>query len=310
MTFSSPYAHLSSPWLRGALHAHSTNSDGVNAPKDVWGAYAALGYHFATLTDHCKQPSLEQLETDTGLVTLPGCEYRTHGYTNFASPEVNLIGIHDPLPYDIDWPECGPVFKEQGAFVIYNHPSWNFDHWPTRQMLDLRLGHALEIYNAVGEELAGSAESTTQWDALLSCGYRVWGVATDDAHKPEHRGKAWVVVNTEPNAPEILDALKSGRFYSSTGVHIDDITINDGVIRVTSPDAKAIRFIAERGQVRKQIEGSVAEYRPSPKDVYVRIELFGEVLQKAWTNPIFIETRESEQRVAEHTKWFMEQPLI
>lgn len=308
MNLISPYGKLKHSWLRGAMHVHSTNSDGDNPPQDVWKAYAALGYSFSALTDHCEQPSAADLETDTGLITIPGCEYRPRGYKDFASPEANLIGVYSPLPYGIDWTECRPVFDGQDAFVIYNHPDWNLDHWPVKRMLMLRLAHAIEVYNAAVEELPGSAECTMKWDTLLTCGYRLWAVATDDAHHPHQRGKAWVMVNAAPAAASLLAALKAGRFYSSTGVQVNSVTVEDGVIRVTSPNAKVIRFIVERGRMRKQVNGSTAEYKPADSDVYVRIELFGDALQKAWTNPVFIETPESQKRMDDHLKWFMEQP--
>ena len=304
MKLISPYVDLNDAWLRGALHAHSTNSDGVDAPHKVWSTYAAIGFDFAALTDHCAQATDAQLETETDLIPISGCEYRTGGYLNSLSPETGLIGVADPLPYDIPWEACGAVFEKQGAFVIYNHPDWDFDHWPVKEMMRLRVGHAIEVYNATGVQLAGSAEVSTKWDNLLACGYRLWGVATDDAHVEAHRGKAWVMVHSARDAKSIVDALKVGKFYASTGVTLESITVENGVIRVSAPNAKAIRFIVERGRIPKQVEGSVGEYTPSASDVYVRIELFGDLFQKAWTNPIFIESPESEKRVVEHLKWF------
>ena len=154
MKITSPYCHLNHIGLRGALHAHSTNSDGVNSPHEVWRAYAEKGFQFAALTDHCEQPTLEDLKTETGLITLSGCEYRPGGYTDWQCPEANVIGAPAPLPYGLTWDECCPALKETGAFVIYNHPNWDFDHWPCKKMLSLNVGHAVEIYNGSGDGLA------------------------------------------------------------------------------------------------------------------------------------------------------------
>jgi len=309
MKITSPYYHLNHTGLRGALHAHSTNSDGVNSPHEVWRAYAEKGFQFAALTDHCEQPTLEDLKTETGLITLSGCEYRPGGYTDWQCPEANVIGAPAPLPYGLTWDECCPALKETGAFVIYNHPNWDFDHWPCKKMLSLNVGHAVEIYNGSGDGLAGSQDATNKWDMLLSCGYRIWGVAADDAHGPDQRAKAWVEVYAAPEPAAIFDALKAGCFYASTGVTIESITVKDGEISVKSPSANVIRFIAERGRVVHQVEASEATYRPQASDVYVRIELFGERLQQAWANPVFIESEESRERVKTHTEWFMEQPI-
>ena len=39
-------------WLKGNLHAHSTNSDGRLTPKELAEAYKARGYAFMAVTDH------------------------------------------------------------------------------------------------------------------------------------------------------------------------------------------------------------------------------------------------------------------
>ena len=40
------------PWLKGNLHAHTTESDGSRPPQEVVDDYAARGYDFLMISDH------------------------------------------------------------------------------------------------------------------------------------------------------------------------------------------------------------------------------------------------------------------
>ena len=67
------------------------------------------------------------------------------------------------------------------------------------------------------------------WDALLSSGTLLYGIAVDDAHvfkqpgnpRSPGPGRGWVMVRAarlEPRA--LLEALERGDFYASTGVEL------------------------------------------------------------------------------------------
>lgn len=85
--------------------------------------------------------------------------------------------------------------------------------------------NAIEIYNGDGEFCQGSAECTDKWDILLSSGYRVLGIATNDAYSLWRQNKGWVMVNALKDSQSILSALKAGHFYSSSCVTIDNIKV-------------------------------------------------------------------------------------
>ncbi|MCX7005197.1 MAG: CehA/McbA family metallohydrolase [bacterium] len=296
----SPYATASPHWLRGALHLHSTASDGVQSPYETLCDYERRGFDFAVLTDHNLVPPGNFGAACQRMLCLPGCEYRARP----NEPELGLSGVRCIPPLNVSDEVAMAAVRALDAFVVYNHPNWFFDHWPVQRMLALRTADALEVYNAIIEWLPGCAEAANKWDILLSCGYRIWGVATDDAHKPEHRGRAWVMVNAAPNEQAILAALKAGRFYASTGVQIDVLAMREGVLSVQADNAQLIRFIAERGQVRAETQGTHAQYAVRADDVYVRIELFGAGASKAWTNPVFVESVASRALVEKFRSWF------
>ena len=80
------------------------------------------------------------------------------------------------------------------------------------------------------------------WDAILSSGVLLYGIAVDDAHtfkEPGNRdlagpGRGWVVVRAarlEPRA--ILEAMERGDFYASTGVELTDYEVTPNAMTVT-----------------------------------------------------------------------------
>jgi predicted metal-dependent phosphoesterase TrpH len=301
-----PYENLSGGWLKGGLHLHSTRSDGADVPSEVLRDHARLGYQFLALTDHNVSATREDLKDAHGLVAIPGNEYRP----SKQDPETGVIGVTGELLHDVELCAGLQDARQKAGFLIYNHPNWHFDHWPTKEMLRCKAAHAIEIYNAVVEILQAPAEATDKWDRLLTAGYRIWGVAADDAHTPEHRNKAWVMVNSDPNEAAILEALRQGRFYATTGgVTIEEIRLEDGTLHVRAPGAKLIRFIAERGTVRKMVKAEEASYQVQEKDVYVRVECWGCGLDRAWLNPVFVEGEVSQTLSDRFRNWYLKGPM-
>ena len=67
-------------------------------------------------------------------------------------------------------------------------------------------------------------QAGTKGDYLLTHGNRIWGFAVDDLHWPKGHliFKGWIMVEADKLTKEdILNAIKKGDFYSSTGVVID-----------------------------------------------------------------------------------------
>lgn len=305
MDISNPYESCTGNWLKGQLHLHTTHSDGSQPPADVVRHYEALGFDFIAFTDHNAVPEVEDLAVPTSMVLIPGEEYRCARHS--GDQELGVIGVAEPLPRELEHREYIDAAVDSGGFVIFNHPTWHIHHWPIYKMLKLRGAHALELYNAVCDSLPGAAECGPEWDRLLTCGYRVWGVATDDAHKPEHRARGWVMVDAEHDRGAIIEALKAGRFYASSGVSIDSIAVEGGVLTVESADAQEIRFFSDRGSMRHRQEGRAASYTIRDEDIYVRAELYGQGAAKAWTQPVFVESERSRELSDEFRTWYLGQ---
>ena len=61
------------PLLKGALHCHTTRSDGKGTPEEVIRLHRNRGYDFMALTDHRKY-NYENYAPETGMLILPGME--------------------------------------------------------------------------------------------------------------------------------------------------------------------------------------------------------------------------------------------
>jgi hypothetical protein len=116
---------------------------------------------------------------------------------------------------------------------------------------------------------------TDTWDALLSQGCRVWGFANDDFHDLHDFGKAYNMVNAEHlSAPALLNAMKAGRFYATTGLLLDGVHAEGNAIEVCLAASAKGRFIGPGGRTLSGGEGSGFAYR-TVGEQYVRFEAEG-----------------------------------
>ena len=70
---------------------------------------------------------------------------------------------------------------EKGNLIMINHPNWS--RLKIETLTSLRNYGMIEIYNHQSEIEESCGYSVDYWDALLKRGYKVFGVASDDAHK-------------------------------------------------------------------------------------------------------------------------------
>ena len=272
-------------WSKGNLHTHTTFSDGKLPPQEVISAYGERGYGFLAISDHEFLTDLSPFRNSTEMILISAAE-------GGGGPHVLCLGISEAvMPNNIGRQEMIDRVKSQGGFVILNHPNWgvNFSHWDQGELETLRDYAGIEIYNGVIERLEGSSLATDRWDRLLSKGIRIWGYANDDFHLPEDIGRGWVVAKTkEKSLGSVIEALRVGRFYASTGVEIVNVHAADGTIFVETSNAQRIRFIGKRGKELKLTDGGKGEYMVQGDEVYVRVECYGEGGRTAWTQPFWI----------------------
>ena len=144
----------------------------------------------------------------------------------------------------------------RNMLVHINHTNW---HWAlTPEQLSLIEGtHLFEVYN-------GSTGCNNYGDSAHPGMDEVWdiantirltqldlapllGVANDDTHDyfdftpaKSHPGRGWIMVRADTLSTDaILDAMRQGDFYASTGVELKDVQIG--------PEEYVVKIAAEKG---------------------------------------------------------------
>ena len=296
------------PMLKGALHCHTTRSDGKVSPEEVIRKHAENGYAFLAITDH-RLYNYANFAPGTDILIVPGMEDNRSLCGNqggFPCFHTVCIGPsrEDGNGYGQDqrFENGQPVANQfefqcvldehhaNGNMTIYCHPEWS--RTPARLFERLTGNFAMEIWNS-GCAAIEHDTNAAYWDELLVQNIKIFGVATDDGHKPEQHCVGWVMVNAAPELNAILAALKAGAFYSSCGPEIHDFYIDNGVAVVECSPCASIAFhygyrpnrIIQGGDgLICRAEMEVPEYFK-----YLRVSVKDEAGRRAWSNPIFIQ---------------------
>ncbi|MEG0766173.1 MAG: hypothetical protein RR482_00510 [Clostridia bacterium] len=294
------------PMLKGALHCHTTRSDGSGDPADVLRLHRENGYDFVSITDH-RRYNYENFAPETGLTLLPGMEmdrnhtglfgHCFHAVSIGPSREDGNGFTQDQIfsaGFVSDQREFQPVIDRLRAnhnLVIYCHPGWSGT--PARAFENLYGYFAMELWNtgcAVENDM--DTDNGVIWDELLMQGKHIYGVATDDGHAMYQHCKGWVRVNAENNVPAILKALEAGAFYASCGPEIYDFVIENGRATVECSPCQYIGFCYGRSPYHMQWSADAslthAEFDVPEGYRYLRIVVKDAQGRRAWSNPIFL----------------------
>lgn len=282
LSFQSPYLAAGFTWRRGNLHTHTTQSDGTLSPADTAAAYGRLGYTFLCISDH--DTLTWPVEAPQGLIMIPGVEVG-------GGPHILAVGVETVPSHRRSRQKVLDEIAQLGGIGILNHPNWeaDYNHFPQKEMESLTGYAGIEIYNGVVEYLEGEALAMDRWDQLLSSGIPAWGFAHDDTHHERLIGHGWLMAQlTEESRDGVMDALRNGRFYASTGVDIVRVSVEGGTIVVDTSNGEHIRYIGPHGRLLHKSDGPSAVYRPRDGAVgYARIDCYGRGAARAWTQPIF-----------------------
>jgi LSD1 subclass zinc finger protein len=293
-------------WLRCALHAHTTRSDGELAPDALAAHYARAGYDVLAITDHWRRTDA----AGEGLVVIPSAEL------NCVLPEgrdghVLAYGI-DGEPAELgaeyaDLARTAEWVEERGGIAYLAHPYWT-GVIPRGLELPPNV-YGIEVFNGGCELEIGRGLSSVHWDELLEAGERCFAIATDDSHHPGFDSDlAWTWVRAEERSRRaVLDALRRGAFYSSTGPMVHGLELDSGAVEVRCSPCRSVLLLAgkaagaaahsgrlpycHRGRVLERADdGAITRARLEvPRAArYLRVELVDRDGRKAWTNPVWL----------------------
>jgi predicted metal-dependent phosphoesterase TrpH len=288
-------------FYRGCLHTHSTLSDGKLAPAETIALYRDHGYDFVAMTEHFQARydfplhDTRAFRTET-FTTLLGAELHAPALQCGELWHVVAVGL--PLDFAPNAPaEDGPALarraRDAGAYVAIAHPYWY--ELTLDDALSLDAAHAVETYNHGCAVEVDRGDSWYMSDLLSGQGRRRHGLATDDAHceVADYRG-GWVMVRAPALDPDaLLDALKAGHYYSSTGPTLEDVRVDGDRIVVRCSPARSVIATGRGSKGRRIGPGSgITEVdlplAPFAAGGYFRITVVDERGGRAWSNPVWL----------------------
>jgi len=310
MKLISPYSNNEEKkQYKGTLHNHThkiTSKKGLAPPAEAAHIYKSAGYDFIALTDHDgRLPTLSWPQTDWES-DLPDDFVVIVGYeASYPGAHINCLDcLPDAIPIKPGEPGFIAAICQAGGLAFLNHPSkWNDTPEIVCDSPDLKRLNGLEIYSGARVRDENRALATKLWDECLARGLPLWGFANPDCHNyetnlPDSPFNGYnVVLSQSLTKGDVMNSLKQGSFYASTGVEVENIDITNFGITVTAINASLVKFIGGNGKILKTVEGSSGSYSPDGSEGYVRVELentvscfpgLTDIPQRAWLQPIFM----------------------
>lgn len=284
-----PYTDLcNGQWLPGTLHAHGDRTGGRRPNQEVIDDYAKRGYGFVMLAEHDVYTTTEDLARldPRGMVLLPGCELTGGPHLLHVMPKRLLTKMQHDTQTVLD------AAREDDSLAVAAHPSWNtnFDHIPVSQMLAWRGLTGLEVYNGLIHKLPGSAYAVDKWDQLLAAGQHVWAFADDDSFIADDVQRGWNVAWVKDrSAEDVVDALRQGRFYASSGVEVTAIHAEGLTIHVETRNAKRLHAVGPHGARFASVSDKAMRFTVPDKTSFVRIEATAGPDEWAWLQPFRVQ---------------------
>lgn len=288
-------------WYKGNTHLHTTRSDGHLEPEEAAAVYREAGYSFLTITDHRVYGNYKELQTDKFLL-FAGMEFDTdlpsekgfcHHVTVMADPAQTPYNTGDTLS-EIralgDMEAMVEIMNQSGHICIYAHPNWS--HIRMDEYFKINGCIGVEVYNNVCEMWAGSGYADTYYDHKLWEKERFLCFASDDAHDRSHCLGGFICVKAEALTHQaILNAIRAGSFYASTGPEIVDFYVEDGRVFVECSPCSDIALFSDvsfgNKMVWNQPGTTKASYSIPENAAYVYITC-QDGRQKAWAQPIWL----------------------
>jgi hypothetical protein len=252
------------------------------------------GYHVLAITDHDRVTYPIEQNQDGAILLLPSAEVSARrGEVEY---HVVALGVDAmPVAPDCDPQEAMDAIRAVGGVSFIAHPYWN-DHAPS-DLLSLDPLMGIEIFNTGCWLDIQKGHSLVHWDALLSGGRRVWGVATDDSHwKYPDYGRGWIWIRTKGlDSYHVLQAIRRGCFYASMGPEIHMVEHSGRRVWVRCSPVRSIYLIGDGYHCPSAAQAwdgkplTEACFELHPKQRYFRIEVVDFAFQSAWTNAYFLD---------------------
>ena len=176
--------------LRGNLHAHTTFSDGVRSPAALVAEYETRGYDFLAITDHDDHDNWIEPGYQQALARLQP------NLLLFRGIELNFDGFPQHV---------GRVIGDGEELWVLNHPArYKLSVKQTVERVSIIRGAGWPL-EAIEVTDTGLYKAIYDTEAIP-----LVKIATDDAHRPPHFGRAWIEVDAPRERDAIIRAIRAG----------------------------------------------------------------------------------------------------
>jgi hypothetical protein len=213
-------------WYRGDLHAHTIHSDAGWDIPDLLAAARARQLDFVTLTDHNTNSGLAAFDqaSDDALLTMGGIELTTFWGHALALGTRRWVDWR-VQPGERSMVDIARGVLADGALFVIAHPCSAGDPICTGcdwRYVEMTPGPApaVEVWNGLWDGDSNNERALALWYSWLNAGHRLVATAGTDAHgpAPQEARPGWnVVYATDRSEPAILEAVRRGRSYLSSG---------------------------------------------------------------------------------------------
>lgn len=308
-------------FYKGNLHCHSTISDGNLSVDELVELYKNNGYSFLCLSEHDVYTDYRDSYNCDDFILLPGVErslnivdndnnnnivktHHFHGiaanlenekicssFKHFHKFKVSVLSENENIQNELN--KNIKELLDDGMLVTYNHPIWS-----NVEPRDLPVNNdiwAIEIYNYNTCNECGLGYDEVFWDYYLKNIGSTYAFASDDNHNNgqfDDSFGGFIVVNADNlSEVDIINALKEGNFYSSTGAVINKIEIENNNIVLEGENLEYVDVVVNnRVGCGKRIYTSkdCIKYKLKGFEKYVRFRCKDNNGNVAWSNPIFL----------------------
>lgn len=283
--------------LKANLHTHTTNSDGKFTPAQIIDMYKDAGYDVLNFSDHSVVNKVSEYD-GMGMTLISGIELHPMGPRGIRW-HILAVGVKE------DFANTMPVTGQEavdsaivsGAVVFCAHPYWC--GFTPAEVMQLERIAGIEVYNTSCRYI-GKEFNMYVWDACLDAGKLYNAVAVDDIHSGCDFCGGWTMICAKSrDQKDIIDALKTGHFYSTQGPEFSKIVVNEGVLTaeftkcasavLVGRGASGSMFMVENPDgpgTSGEISEIKVELKNCPKGLF-RIQLRDFEGKYAWSNPIY-----------------------
>lgn len=324
-------------YYKANLHCHSTISDGRKTPEQLKEDYKAHGYSILAITDHEVFIPHGDL-SDSDFLMLGGYEIEVSGLGSKTchlcfiaesestdeqvcfSPSYLWGNAKENSKYakvnkkesmlyrkytDRGIKKLIKTGQKHGFFVTYNHPTWSLESYP--EYTRCTGANAMEITNYGCAVCGYDDDNGHAYDDMLRAGGKLYCISTDDNHNvfpdssPDCDSYGGYIMIASPSLKygDVINALKSGAFYSSTGTNIHtgpeikSIVLDGNEVTVKTSDARSISYIpcSRDCQIKNAAHSqsiNEAKFKVKENEKFFRITVCDLYGYKAYSNAYFL----------------------